>query len=132
MSFLLHRDACVGWVRGRRALAKHVQQNRGKLHISALTILPLEYWVMRSTTPYSRVTGYLNLCQEVKQFPVDEAVAHEAAKLGGHFRRQNQRRNTLVLITAATALVHGLTLVTHDTQVFANVAGLTLADWFIP
>ena len=36
------------------------------------------------------------------------------------------------LMNAATALVHDLTLVTHNTQDYANVPGLRLADWLAP
>jgi tRNA(fMet)-specific endonuclease VapC len=33
------------------------------------------------------------------------------------------------LLIAATALVHNLTLVTHNIRDFANVPGLTVQDW---
>jgi len=33
------------------------------------------------------------------------------------------------LSIAATVLVHGLTLVTHNTQDFTNVPGLAMVDW---
>jgi predicted nucleic acid-binding protein len=33
------------------------------------------------------------------------------------------------LFIAATALVHGLTLVTHNTRHFQNLPGLEVADW---
>jgi predicted nucleic acid-binding protein len=33
---------------------------------------------------------------------------------------------------AATAVTHGLTLVTADAPVFAGVPGLQLTDWFVP
>jgi len=36
------------------------------------------------------------------------------------------------LMLAATALVHDLTLVTHNTADFVNVPGLRLEDWLIP
>ena len=36
------------------------------------------------------------------------------------------------LMIAATALVHGLTLSTHNTQDYANVPGLSLVDWLAP
>jgi predicted nucleic acid-binding protein len=36
------------------------------------------------------------------------------------------------LVIAATALVHDLTLVTHNTQDLVNVRGLRLIDWLIP
>jgi tRNA(fMet)-specific endonuclease VapC len=33
---------------------------------------------------------------------------------------------------ASTALVHGLTLVTHNTQDYAHIPGLTVVDWLVP
>jgi tRNA(fMet)-specific endonuclease VapC len=36
------------------------------------------------------------------------------------------------LLIAVTALVHGLMLVTHNTQDFAHIPGLTLVDWLTP
>jgi tRNA(fMet)-specific endonuclease VapC len=36
------------------------------------------------------------------------------------------------MLIAATALLHGLTLVTHNTRDFANVPGLTVVDWLVP
>ena len=36
------------------------------------------------------------------------------------------------LLNAATAVVHNLTLVTHNVQDYANIPGLTLDDWMIP
>ena len=36
------------------------------------------------------------------------------------------------LMIAATALVHGQTLVTHNTPHYAHVPGLALADWLTP
>ncbi len=36
------------------------------------------------------------------------------------------------MMIAATALVHNLTLATHNMQDYANVSGLTLVDWLAP
>jgi tRNA(fMet)-specific endonuclease VapC len=36
------------------------------------------------------------------------------------------------LLIASTALAHGLTLVTHNTQDFTNIPGLNLEDWLAP
>lgn len=36
------------------------------------------------------------------------------------------------MLIAATALVHDLTLVTHNTQDYVNVPGLRLVDWIVP
>ncbi len=36
------------------------------------------------------------------------------------------------MLIAATASVHGLTLVTHNIRDFAKVSGLTIVDWLVP
>ena len=36
------------------------------------------------------------------------------------------------LLIGATALVHDLTLVTHNTRHYTNVPGLSQADWLVP
>jgi tRNA(fMet)-specific endonuclease VapC len=36
------------------------------------------------------------------------------------------------LMIAAVALVHNLTLVTHNTADYQNIPGLRLDDWLIP
>ncbi len=43
-----------------------------------------------------------------------------------------RRAPEMDLLIAATALVHGLTLVTHNTQDYINVPGIALADWLAP
>jgi predicted nucleic acid-binding protein len=35
-------------------------------------------------------------------------------------------------MVVATALEGGLTLVTHDTQRYAHITGLTVVDWMLP
>jgi tRNA(fMet)-specific endonuclease VapC len=39
---------------------------------------------------------------------------------------------TVDLMIASAALVHNLTLVTHNTADFQNVPGLRLDDWLVP
>ena len=38
----------------------------------------------------------------------------------------------LDLLNATVGLVHNFTMVTHNTQDYANIRGLTLTDWLIP
>jgi tRNA(fMet)-specific endonuclease VapC len=45
-------------------------------------------------------------------------------------RRQNQLIGDMDLATAATALAHGLMLVTHNTRHFRRIPGLQLEDWY--
>jgi predicted nucleic acid-binding protein len=41
-------------------------------------------------------------------------------------------RPAWTFMIAATALVHDLTLVTHNTQDFADIPGLHVVDWLSP
>jgi tRNA(fMet)-specific endonuclease VapC len=77
------------------------------------------------------VTTFRSFLQDVAVVSVDDPIAHQAAMLGARLRRQGQRLNTVNLVSAATALVRGFTLVTHS-QVFAPVPGLSVPDWLVP
>jgi tRNA(fMet)-specific endonuclease VapC len=36
------------------------------------------------------------------------------------------------LLNGATALVHNLTMVTHNAKDYSDIPGLTIADWLVP
>jgi predicted nucleic acid-binding protein len=87
-----------------------------------------------SAVSYVEVLGYLELSEaEVSLFrqffatasvlPIDQDVLDEAVRL------RQQRKMTLGdALVAATALVHHLSLVTHNVADFAWIDGLTLVD----
>ena len=56
--------------------------------------------------------------------PVDDAVATRCAYL-----HSPDRRNEADALIAATALVHGLTLVTHDIQDFYDTGAIVIDPW---
>ena len=59
---------------------------------------------------------------------VTEAVAFEYARLRARLERIGQKMDANDLWIAATALVHGATLVTAD-EAFLRVPGLTVENW---
>ncbi len=61
----------------------------------------------------------------VERLPVSEAVAAQAISL-----RQTRKMKLGDSLIAATALTHGATVVTHNTDDFKWVAGLALLDPF--
>ncbi|MBA3483272.1 MAG: type II toxin-antitoxin system VapC family toxin [Pirellulales bacterium] len=58
-----------------------------------------------------------------KLLPISDAVIAQAVQL-----RQNHRMSLGDSLIAATAVVHGLTLLTHNVRDFANVPGLVIID----
>jgi predicted nucleic acid-binding protein len=132
MSYLFNRDTCAAWLRANRHLAPRLQQHQGQLHVPALTIFELEVWLSRATTPSALLYRYGLFLRDVQVVSLDDAIAHRAAQLNGAMRRLKAPLTTANLFVAATALERGLTLVTHRTQAFANVPGLSQVDWLVP
>ena len=87
-----------------------------------------------SIVSYVEVLGYANLSEENKQtferifatiriYPLNLAIADRAVAL-----RQQRRMGLGDSIIAATALVHNLPLLTHNTRDFRWIEGLDLQD----
>lgn len=87
-----------------------------------------------SVVSYIESFGYQNLTPEEFQqletiflrtqiLPLTNTIARRAIAL-----RQQRRMGLGDAIIAATALVHGLTLVTHNTEDFRWIGGLELMD----
>ena len=61
--------------------------------------------------------------------PFDEAVAEASARVSVPLRRAGTPIGSFDTAIAATALVHGCTVVTHNRQHFDRVPGLAVEDW---
>jgi predicted nucleic acid-binding protein len=133
MRFLLHRDTCIASVRNLPLVAGRFRQHRGALHVSAITVMEAEVWLLGPTARAKHLQAYGAMMRTVAVLPVDEVVAHRAALLASSVRtRGGSRMTTPNVLVAATALIQGMTLVTHATPAFVAVPGLVLADWMVP
>ena len=68
----------------------------------------------------------------VDLLPVDSFVARRFGEIRADLLDRRLRAPIPDLLIAATALEHQLTVVTHNTQDFARIPGLTLEDWYAP
>lgn len=74
----------------------------------------------------------LQLLQEVSILDFDAACALEFGKLRGELLQQGLKVPVADLMIASVALVHNLTLVTHNTADYQNIPGLRVDDWLAP
>ena len=74
----------------------------------------------------------LDLLRDVQVLPFDEAVAHEFGEVRVWQLDRGLPTPDLDFLNAVTALVHGLTLVTHNTSDYGNIPSLMLDDWLTP
>ena len=129
MSFLLDTDVCSAHLKGDRNVFSKFLQYAGRLHISAVTAGELYSWVLRSKAPPARLQLLREFLAGAKLLPIDHEVAYRFGELRAQLLDQGQSPATADLMIAATSLVHGLTLVTHNVRHFAQVSGLRVEDW---
>ena len=132
MSFLLDTDICSAYMKSNHAVTMRFIQYGGRLHISAVTLGKLWTRVDRANAPARRLQTLLGLLKEVRVVPVAEDVARKFGEVRAWQLDNGLRSPDLDFINGVTALAHGLTLVTHNLQDYANIPGLTVVDWMVP
>lgn len=90
----------------------------GESRISVATLTELELGVRRAADEQTRKLRSTTL-ERARQYialPYDEAVAERLAMLLAEARRQGRRAGAMDAIIAATAVTHGLTVWTQDSD----------------
>jgi tRNA(fMet)-specific endonuclease VapC len=131
MSFLLDTDICSAHLKGNRTVSSHLLQYSGRLHISALSVSELFTWAKRNNAPPARLIAVRELLLAMQFLDVNLEIAEKAGELRAMLLDQGKPLPNLDLHIAATALVHGLTLVTHNVRHFSPVPQLSIDDWLI-
>jgi tRNA(fMet)-specific endonuclease VapC len=130
---LLDTNTCVQYLRGRdTGLIQRMQSKRpDEIRLCSVVVAELYYGAYRGSLAY-RAKNLASLALFLPTFvslPFDDV----AAAVFGQIRADVASRGVMLgpydLQIAAIALVHGLTLVTHNTREFSNVPGLALDDW---
>lgn len=132
MSFLLDTDICSAYMKGNGLVQNRFIQYGGRLHISVATLGELHTWTLRAKASPRRIQGLRDLLRDVVVLDATPAVALEFGKTEAMLLDRGLAVSEFDLLIAATALAHGLTLVTHNIRDFQPVPGLTLVDWLDP
>ncbi|WP_165226818.1 type II toxin-antitoxin system VapC family toxin [Aquisphaera insulae] len=132
MSFLLDSDTCSAHMRRPAQLAHRFIQHVGQLAVSSVTLAEL-YAGAYKHSQVNRLLGLIaDLRQEVRVIDFDSACAETFGQVRGSLQTQGISVPTADLMIASGALVHNLTLVTHNTFDYRNIPGLRLDDWIRP
>jgi tRNA(fMet)-specific endonuclease VapC len=103
------------------------------LHISTVVLGELYTWAYRRADPEpTRKAIEGELLSHAAVLIFDEMCAHEFGKVRASLLSSGRTIDAVDSQIAATALVHNLTLVTHNTADFVFIPGLRLEDWLIP
>lgn len=132
MSFLLDTDTCSAYIKANPRVLNRFMQHSGGLHVSTVTVGELYVWALRRRAPAYRLQQVQDLLQQVVVREVTLAVAQKYGEVQAALMDAGKKAPEMDLLIAATALAHGLILVTHNTRHYANVPGLSQADWTVP
>lgn len=129
MAFLVDTDICSAYLKGDRRLYGRFMQYGGGVHVSVVTEAELWAWVGRAKVAEHRREGVRDLMRMATRLPLDEVVAQRAGAERAALLDQGAVVPTVDMLIAATALVHDLTMVTHNVLHFKRVPGLRVIDW---
>ena len=132
MSFLLDSDICSAYLRRPGSLFTRFIQHAGRLWISTITLSDLYTWAYKQNDPAVILSKVHDLLQDAQVLPFYDTCALELGKTRGSLLRRGVMVGPVDLMIGTTALVHNLTMVTHNTTDFQNIPGLRLEDWLTP
>ncbi len=132
MKFLLDTDICSAHMRRPAQLAHRFIQHTGQLAISTVTLAELYAGAYGHSQRNRLLSLIADLLDEVQLLDFDEACAESFGKVRGELRQRGISVSTADLMIGVAALVHDLTLVTHNTADFRNIPGLRIVDWLMP
>ncbi|SRR5579871_833169 len=132
MNFLLDTDTCSAHMRRPAKLAHRFIQHTGQIAISTVTLAELYSGAYKHSQVNKLLALIADLLREVDVIDFDKACAEQFGNVRGTLLQQGFSVPTADLMIASAALLHNLTLVTHNTADFQNIPGLRLDDWLTP
>jgi len=129
VSFLLDTDTCSAHIKQRGGLSHRFVQHGGRLHVSVISAGELFTWTFRANAPRRRLQAVSSLIRDVQVLDVTLDVTRKFGEIRANLLDRGQATPDLDLLIAATALVHDLTLVTHNVQDFVAIPKLRIVDW---
>ena len=128
MGFLLDTSTLSAHLRGNRRVQQKFLQYGGRLSVSAVALAELSVWPLlrRTKVKQADVDALLSTLHVI---PLDEPVALRFGRVAADLRNRGTPLPTPDLLIAATALHHGLTVVTANRRDFDPVPGLAVDDW---
>jgi tRNA(fMet)-specific endonuclease VapC len=132
MTHLIDTDICSFHFRRPGGLAHRFFQHMGGLAISAVSVAELFAGAYRRKNPQLLLVKIDTLIQDMTVIEFDRAGAEQYGRLFGLLAKHGRTPPIADAMNASLALLHNLTMVTHNTRDYQYVPGLRLDDWLTP
>jgi predicted nucleic acid-binding protein len=127
MTYLLDSDVVADWLRGRADAVQLVATLSSRaLVISLITYGEIYEGIYGSRDPRTSEQGFVQFLRGVEVLPLNRRIMQRFARVRGELRRSGMIIGDPDLLIAATALHHGLTVVTRNVRHFERIPELTL------
>lgn len=129
--FALDANAIIHAFQGKGGVAARLSAVSPKsIAIPAIALFEVEQGVLRSQHPVLRRKQLDELVKVCRVLPFDERSASLGAGVQVDLEKLGLKIGPMDTLIAATVIVHGAILVTHNTREFGRVPGLKIEDWF--
>ncbi len=127
---LLDANVCIDVLRGREdVVARLAAHGPAGLFLCSIVKAELAYGTRLASDPV-RAGGLVDaICAPFASLPFDDACIDAYARLRTDRRTSGATIGANDLVIAATAIAHGLGLVSDDRAAFASAPGLTVTSW---
>jgi tRNA(fMet)-specific endonuclease VapC len=132
MSFLIDTDICSAYLKNNRQVTGKVMLHYGGLSVSVVTAGELLAWALRAKAPPKRLQKVQTFLNGVNILGVDLRIAEKFGEIRAASLDRGQNPGQMDLLNGAIALVHNMTMVTHNVADYSLVPGLTIDDWQVP
>lgn len=131
MIYLLDTNACIEFLRGKNLhlLNRLEAAQPGDVCLCSIVLFELQFGALRSRNPETALSAVRSFSEQYPSLPFDDDTAAIAARIRAGLAESGVPIGPFDTLIAATALAHGLTLVTHNTREFTRVPSLLLEGW---
>lgn len=129
MKFLLDTNVCSAHMRRPAQLAHRFIQYLDQLALPTIVLGELYAGAYKHPASGRLLALIDELLEEVQVLDFDVDCARQFGRLRGDSLRAGKPFSSVDLMIASVAIVHDLTLVTHNTKDFKDIPGLRLKDW---
>lgn len=131
MRYLLDTNTCVYALnRSDAALVDRLRSaRRSELFVSTLTIAELFFGARRSARANENVKRVARFAAPLGEIQFDRLAGEAYGLLRAELANEGRQFGPVDMLIAATALAHGLTVVTNNTREFERAKGLRVENW---
>jgi tRNA(fMet)-specific endonuclease VapC len=128
--YLLDSNICIAWLKGNKTVVQRIIA-AGENQVCLCSTVKAELWygAGKSQRVAENQAGLVRFFGDFYSLPFDDEAALQSGQIRANLAKQGAPIGPYDLQIAAIALVHSLTVVTHNTREFTRVQGLLLEDW---